>query len=64
MNIELTTEEAAIVQLLLTLHIESQSVYAAHERQCICRFCQAIEDLGERHSAPYDSLREKVGWEG
>jgi hypothetical protein len=64
MNIELTTEEAQIVKSLLILHVESYTVYAQHERRCICRFCRAMEDLGERHSGPYGSLSEKVGWEG
>ena len=62
--VELTAEEAAIVKSLLILHVESYTVYAQHERRCICRFCKAMEDLGSRISAPYDSLSEKAGREG
>ena len=61
--VELTAEEAAIVKSLLILHVESYTVYAQHERRCICRFCKAMEDLGERQSGPYGSLSEKAGWE-
>jgi hypothetical protein len=64
MNIELTTEEAAIVKSLLILHVESYAAYNTHERSCFCRFCKAMESAGEHQAKDYDSLSEKVGWEG